>query len=210
MELAPRELGRNTPPRRPNERGSGDPHGASHSSPKKGFIGPGPATARRDRDRPVARPRDQDSGTRCQHTHVHQTEEGLRNPHSVTRTSAPPNPHSGPEAFHARGDQTAPDARVPGPHSRTAGRHQRRGRHPTGPPTTMTTRSQSATTTRGAPRADGKPLRKMNGRSLHLRYSVPDSVHCSRASVLPRPGLARDPMGVAPAAPIPHGPRAGQ
>ncbi len=43
-----------------------------------------------------------------------------------------------------------------------------------------------------------------------LWYSVPDSVHCSRASILPRPGLARDPVGIALAAPIPHGPRAGQ
>ena len=59
-------------------------------------------------------------------------------------------------------------------------------------------------------RADGRAARSTNAHSLHLRYSVPDSFHCSRASVLPRPGLARDPTGVALAAPIPHGPRAGR
>ena len=37
---------------------------------------------------------------------------------------------------------------------------------------------------------------------VYLWYSVPDSVHCLRASDLPRLGLARDPAGVALAAPI--------
>jgi hypothetical protein len=36
---------------------------------------------------------------------------------------------------------------------------------------------------------------------VYLWYSVPNSVHCSRASDLPRLGLARDPAGVALAAP---------
>jgi hypothetical protein len=62
------------------------------------------------------------------------------------------------------------------------------------------------------PPADRRAVgaRSLAATALHLWYSVPDSVHCSRASDLPRPGLARDPTGVALAAPIPHGPRAGR
>ncbi len=146
FELASRELGRNTPPRRPNKRGSGGPHGVSHSSPQKGFIGPGPATARRDPDRPVMRPRGQDPRARCQHTHVHQTEDGLRNPHSVTRISAPQ------ILTLARKPPTPEAAKPPRTHGirdRTSGRYLRREETPDWAPTTTTTRFQSATTARG-------------------------------------------------------------
>ena len=47
-------------------------------------------------------------------------------------------------------------------------------------------------------RADGLTAAQDERPQSTLWYSVPDSVHCSRASVLPRPGLARDPGGSCP------------
>ena len=47
-------------------------------------------------------------------------------------------------------------------------------------------------------RADGLTAAQDERPQSTLWYSVPDSVHCSRASVLPRLGLARDPGGSCP------------
>jgi hypothetical protein len=52
-------------------------------------------------------------------------------------------------------------------------------------------------------RADGMTAAKDDWPQSTLWYSVTDSVHCSRASVLPRIGLARDPARVLNS-PIPH------
>ena len=47
-------------------------------------------------------------------------------------------------------------------------------------------------------RADGLTAAQDERPQSTLWYSVPDSVHCSRTSVLPRLGLARDPGGSCP------------
>ncbi len=116
------------------------------------FIGPGPATARRDPDRPVVRPQDQGPGARCRHTHVLQTEEGLRNPHSVTRPSAPST------LFTLAWKPATPEATKP------LQTHGSRGRTPAQSaminigggsrldPTPKTTRYQPATAARGPTR----------------------------------------------------------
>jgi hypothetical protein len=129
---------------------------------------------------------------------------GLRNPHSVTRHQ--PHQISGPLPATVRRDQTAPVARGPGLYSHMDGRHHSRGGTPRPEPHKLGVPPTIDITMRGP---TVYPPRTMNGHSLPW-YSVPDSIHCSRASVLPRLGLARDPAGVALAAPIPHGPRAGQ
>ena len=190
-------------------KGDVDTRSAQAIHPPKGMHRPGARDCpTRLRSPSRATPRDQESGARCRHTDVRHTKEGLRNPHSVTRNPAlpanslslPRNPHT-PEGAKLLGHTG-----VRAPRFYSASRNRRRWA-PDRARTTMTPSPKSATTTRGP---KGGRLINIIGHGLPLWYSVPDSVHCSRASVLPRPGLARDPTGVALAAPIPHGPRAGR
>jgi hypothetical protein len=207
LELASRELGRNTPPDDPTK-GQWRPARRKPHIPPKGTHRPG------TRDCPT-RPRSPNraapgssSGSIVRTHQIVTRRKGLRNPHSVTRISAPPNLTLArkPPMPEATKPLRAPGTGTALPHSWPSSMSERYTRPA---PNGARTRTPTSISYYHA-RADGQPPRKMKGHSLHLGYSVPDSVHCSRASVLPRPGLARDPVGVAPAAPIPHGPRAGQ
>ncbi len=165
-------------------------------------FGPGPSTARRGQNPPSRTVPGSSSGST-----VSMYPKSTRRRGFVTRTCATRHqPHQPPDRNPPLLEATkSPQMRGDrGPYSHMKGRHHCPGETLTG----SSLDSNSNDFTAGGPTA--QQPRRMNGHCLHLRYSVPDSVHCSRASDLPRPGLAQDPVGVALAAPIPHGPRAGQ
>ncbi len=182
MELASRELGRVKPPRPPG--------GRRDTQPKAG---------------PPRRhgPRAQAPGARPGRT-LGRTDGGAAKPARRNPTSAPPT--SGFGARHGPARPNRPQSCRD--QNRTPQRmavikvemHTRQEPHELGV-------SQTSDITMRGQRFDRRARRTATALP---RYSVPDSVHCSRASVLPRLGPDRDPAGVALAAPIPHGPRAGQ
>ena len=128
-------------------------------------------------DRPAARATGSSSGITAW-TYSRSTRlEGLRNPHSVTRISLTT---PGPEPATALRDQTRSSRTGPGrTHIWMAGIIVRSNR-------------------RHHARAAGSTAAQDEWPQVFLWYSVLDSVHCSRASVLPRLGPSPGPGGSCP------------
>jgi hypothetical protein len=191
LELASRKHGLDALTSSQTE-GLGNPHSVSHLQPNKPPARNPPLTTRPNRSRRAG------PGTKIREhglnvPKVNQTE-GLGNPHSVSylQPNKPParNPplSDATKSLQARGDRDqAPTQMV----IHIIWENIPSGVNHTGPTTSRDIRTA---------RADSKTAAQDEWPWSTLWYSVPDSVHCSRASVLPRLGLARDPAGV----PSPH------